>query len=402
MAPTDAEALKALNTLVDTATTLLQQLQTILGGIQKNESPSRKKPSNAESKKTDTTSTTTSASTDSPPSSSTGAIDALALARDSTSLIKAHATKISLFIINEPFTPSAISTVIRQLVTGPIPGLASSLEICDSNTYTSVLRRELAWRAQKVFVELGGLLQRIPKDGKILSGDKKDSFGPGGKGSLASTGLLWAACDDVVGLANMGVGGFFVKKAEEWRDTLKDVMEEMKEWGDEEPEDDDDDDDGNDDKDVKELTDKLEETSLSKQEMLDDFMNSQESIPRNDPDGIRPRLESSLKRLRLIVLLYQAIAKRRFKKLPSFPPKTANADLPQRLDKVAEVLQQLPDKFGDLAAAFYDLDPEEIDKAMAEAFSDAIGVSELLSKNWNGERDEFTEWTEKFQAEIKK
>ncbi|KAK7428313.1 hypothetical protein QQZ08_005210 [Neonectria magnoliae] len=390
MAPTDAEALKALNTLIDTATTLLHQLQTALGGIQKNQ-----KPSNTETDKPESTSTAASSP------SSAAAINALALAHDSTSLIKAHSTKISLFIINEPFTPSAISTVIRQLITGPIPGLASSIEICDSNTYTAVLRRELAWRAQRVFLELGGLLQRIPRDGKILSGEKKDSFGPDGKGSLASTGLLWAACDDVVGLANMGVGGFFVKKAEEWRDTLKDVMEEMKEWGDEEPEDDEDDDE-NDNKDVQKLTDKLGETSITKQEMLDDFMNSQESIPRNDPDGIRPRLESSLKRLRLIVLLYQAIAKRRFKKLPSFPPKTANPDLAQRLDKTAEVLQQLPDKFGDLAAAFYDLDTEEIDKAMAEAFSDATGVSELLSKNWNGERDEFTEWTEKFQAEIKK
>ncbi|KAL6409254.1 hypothetical protein AUP68_05626 [Ilyonectria robusta] len=343
MAPTDAEALKALNTVIETAATLLQQLQTVLGGIQKNQNPS------IETKKPE------ASNASAPPSG----VDALALARDSTALIKAHSTKLSLLIINEPFTPSAISTVVRELVTGPIPGLASSIEVCDTNIYTSVLRRELAWRAQRVFVELGGLLQRVPKDGKIVSGDKKDSFGPGGKGSLASTGVLWSACDDVIGLANMGVGGFFVKKAQEWRDTLKD-------------------------------------------DMLDDLMSSQQAIPRDDPDGIRPRLETSLKRLRLIVLLYQAISKRRFKKLPSFPPTGATSDIPQRLDKTAKALQQLPDKFSDLATTFYDMDPEEIDEAMTQAFADAHGVSELLSMSWDGSRDEFTEWTEKFQAEIKK
>ncbi|KAF7543085.1 hypothetical protein G7Z17_g11026 [Cylindrodendrum hubeiense] len=383
MAPTDAEALKALNTVIETASTLLQQLQTVLAGIHRNQNPS------TEAKKSE-----------SDASSSPSAIDALALARDSTSLIRAHSTKLSLLIINEPFTPTAISTVVRELITGPIPGLASSIEVCDTNTYTSVLRRELAFRAQRVFIELGGLLQTVPKDGKILAGDKKDSFGSGGKGSLASTGVLWAACDDVIGLANMGVGGFFVKKAQEWRDTLKDVMEEMKEWGDEEPDDDDEDED-----DVDELADKLGKTSVDKQDkqdMLDDFMNSQPTIPRDDPDGIRPRLETSLKRLRLIVLLYQAISKRRFKKLPPFPPTDATSDLPKRLDTTVKALQQLPDKFSDLATTFYDLDPEEIDEAMAQAFADAASVSELLSNGWDGSRDEFTEWTEKFQAEIKK
>ncbi|KAH7157341.1 hypothetical protein B0J13DRAFT_581552 [Dactylonectria estremocensis] len=367
MAPTDAEALKALNTLVETAATLLQQLQTVLGGIQRNQNAS------TETKKPDDASTSSPATV----------VDALALARDSTSLIRAHSTKISLLIINEPFTPTAVSTVIRELVAGPIPGLASSIEVCDASAYTGVVRSELAWRAQRVFVELGGLLQRIPKDGKVLSGDKKTSFGPGGKGSLASTGVLWSACDDVIGLANMGVGGFFVKKSQEWKDTLKDVMEEMKEWGDEEPDEDDEDDEDEDEGDVDGLADKLQGSSISKQDMLDDLMNSQQTIPRDDPDGIRPRLETSLKRLRLVVLLYQAMSKRRFKKLPPFPPRT-------------------PNTFGDLATAFYELDPEEIDEAMAKAFADAVAVSNLLSKSWDGSRDEFTEWTEKFQAEIKK
>lgn len=364
MAPTDQEAIKALRTLVETATTLLKQLQSVLIEIQRNPSSSTSDPNTKD-------------------------IDALALARDSSSLIRAHGTKISLLVINEPFTPSAVATVIRELVKGPIPGLASAAQACETKLYTAVVRKELAYRAQNVLAELGKLLQKVPKDGKVLSGGNRD----GGKGSLTLTGMLWSACDDVIGLATMGVGGFFVKKAEQWRDTLKDVMEEMKEWGDEEPDDDEDEDE------VDDLADQLGDASISKQDMLDDLMNSGGTIPKSDPDKIRPRLDSTLKRLRMIVLLYQAISKRRFKKLPK---DTTKSDMPQRLDKTANVLEGLPDQFGDLAGAFYDLDPEEIDRLMEECFNSASGVGEVLKLGWQGEKDEFTEWIEKFQVEVKK
>lgn len=364
MAPTNTEAQNALETIVDTTSTLLEQLQSILTEIQRN--PTSPSTSTSETKD----------------------VDALALARDSSSLIRAHGTKISLLVINEPFTPSALSTVIRELVKGPIPGLATAAQACEAKSYTSVVRKELAYRVQKVLIELSNLLKCVPKDGKVLSGVGRDS----GKGSLALTGMLWSACDEVVALANMGVGGFFVKKAEEWRDTLKDVMEELKEWGEEEDEDDDEDD-------VDDLADQLDDTSLSKQEILDDFMNSSSVIPRSDPDKIRPRLDSSLKRLRMVVLLYQALSKRRFKKLPK---DTTKNDMPAKLDSTASVLETLPDKFGDLAGAFYELDAEEIDRLMEDCFEQAVGVSEVLKMGWEGESDEFTEWMEKFKVEVKK
>ncbi|KAH7186075.1 uncharacterized protein B0J16DRAFT_343187 [Fusarium flagelliforme] len=363
-APTDEEARKALDTIVATASTLLEQLQSILTSIQR------------------------SPTTPSAVSSETKDIDALALARDCSSLIRAHGTKISLLVINEPFTPSAITTVVRELVKGPIPGLATAAQACETTLYTSVVRKELAYRVGKVLAELNNLLNRIPKDGKVLSGVGRDS----GSGSLALTGMLWSACDEVTALANMGVGGFFVKKAEEWRDTLKDVMEELKEWGEEE-------DDEEDEDDVDDLADKMNDASLSNQEMLDEMMNSSSAIPKSDPDKIRPRLDSTLKRLRMVVLLYQALSKRRFKKLPK---DTTKGDMPAKLDSTANVLSALPDKFGDLAEAFYELDGEEIDTLMEECFESAVGVSEVLKMGWEGESDEFSEWMEKFKVEVKK
>lgn len=382
MAPApDAAALQGLETLVQTAGALLKQLQDVLGEIRNNP---------------ETTSTLATSTV------STSPLDALALTRDSATLIRAHATKISLLIINEPFTPSAVSSVVRELVAGPIPGLAASVQACDSNGYTLVFRRELAWRCQRVLSELGNLMQKIPKDGKVLAGEK-EGFGASGKGSIASTGILWAACDKVTSLANGGVGGFFVEKMNEWKDTLKDIMEEMKEWGDEEPDDEDEDEDDDDDEDgVNDLADQVGSTHISTQNIIDDLMNSHRSIPASDPDRIRPRLESSLRRLRLVILLYQAITKRRMKKLPPFPQSDAGAKVPRRLDELAALLQKLPDSFGDLACAFYELRPREIDDAMDQCFLDAFAVSELLSEGWDGSRDEFTEWTDKFQKEIKK
>lgn len=382
MAASDADKAKGqknLDTILDAAVSLVQQLQVALAEIHRDPK-------------------TTSIAPNDSSSSSSSTADPVALARDSASLIRAHSTKLSLLMINEPFTPSALITVIRDLTAGPIPGLASALESCTSAQYTSVFRRELAWRCRTVLMELGHLLQKIPKDGKSLSAAEQGKFKSGDKGSVALTGVLWSACDGVTTLANMGVAGFFVKKAEEWRDTLKDVMEELKEWGEEEPDDEDDDNDDDDD-DVDELGDQLGASNLSdSQDMIDDLLNAHRTIPRADPDRIRPRLETSLKRLRLVVLLYQAIVKRRVKKLPALPA-TAVA---QRLDEAAAMLQLLPDRFGDLAAAFYELQAADIDAAMDQCFRDATAVSELLGQSWDGGKDEFTEWTDKFRAEIRK
>lgn len=325
-------------------------------------------------------------------------VDPLSLLRDSTSLIKAHTTKLSLLLINEPFTPSAVCTVIRELIAKPIPALATAVQTCRPATYTALYRQEVAWRTQKLLSELVSLFQKIPKDGKALTGAQRSSFVSGQRGSLAATGILWSACDDVVKITNLGVAGFFLLKVEQWKDTLKDVMDELKEWGDEDPEEQDDDED--DDGDFQHSDD---EGGDSAQDMLDELMNSQQSIPKDDPDGIRPRLDSSLRRIRLVTLLYQAIARRRLKKLPGFPTSAAEEkNVPQRLDELASVLQKLPSQFSDLALCFYELDPKSIDDSMDQCFFDAFAASELLGNDWKGARDEFTDWAEKFQQEIKK
>ncbi|OTA99378.1 hypothetical protein M426DRAFT_325178 [Hypoxylon sp. CI-4A] len=377
----DGDALEALKSLVKSTIELISQLERFLHSIA-----------------VDNTSEITA-----PPSSpsSSESINPLSLAHDSATLIKAHTTKLSLLIINEPFTPSAISKVLRELVAGPIPALASAVQLCDADQYTKVARQDLAWRCYRVLKELKGLVEVIPLNGKVLPTAQKNGT-KGDKGSMVATGVIWAACDDVILLKKLGIAGLLIKKAEEYRDRLKDVLEELKEYSEEEDEesDEDSDVDQSHDTNVNNIAGQMQNTHISTQEMLDDLMNPRH-IPRGDPDKIRERLDSCMKRLRLATLLYTAIVKRRLKSLPSLPSPT-QAELPQRLDEVFPLLKRLPDRFEEVVLAFYELDRDAIDRYMDSCFFDAFAASEMLMKPWDGQRDEFTDWAEKFQVGIKK
>ncbi|KAI1429659.1 hypothetical protein F5Y12DRAFT_329582 [Xylaria sp. FL1777] len=328
-----------------------------------------------------------------------GSVDALALAHDSASLIKAHTTKLSLLIINEPFTPSAIAKVLRELVSGPIPATATAVQLCTADTYTIIVRQDLAWRCYRVLKELRGLVEAIPLDGKVLSADRKNGAN-GEKGSIVTTGVIWAACDDLILLKQLGIAGLLVKKAEEYKDTLQDVLEELREWSEEVEEEDEEEDGDGGDEDMQHITGELQNTHVSAQQMIDDLMTSQR-IPRNDPDRIRERLDSCLKRLRLTTLLYSALIQRRIKTLPSLPTEHA-APITRRLDEVYPILKSLPHRFGEVACAFYELDTTAIDRAMDSCFFDAFAAAEMLKAPWAGTQDRFTEWADKFQIGIKK
>ena len=321
-------------------------------------------------------------------------VHALDLAHDCASLIRAHTTKLSLLIINKPFTPTAVSTVLRELVAGPVPGLASAIELCDGDKYTKVMSTELQYRAKRVLLDLGTLVAAIPLDGKILSDDAKNGTGTEkGKGSLAVTGTVWESCDSVIDLKKLGVAGLIMQKAEEYRELLKDALEELQEWAEEES-------DGEDEEAVDGEAD-------AAQAEVDNIFGSQRHIPSDDPESIRPRLESSMKRLRLLILMYQAVTKRRFKTLPPLPHPGLLPELKAKsdedpgvvscLDKVLDVMKKIPDITDELASAFYELDTKEIDKRMDQCFFTGFAVAELLIKNWEGQKDEFSTWVRVFE-----
>ncbi|KAH7323451.1 hypothetical protein BKA65DRAFT_406513 [Rhexocercosporidium sp. MPI-PUGE-AT-0058] len=365
-----AEDLEALRSTVATALSLLTQLQTPAA-------PSRNV-------------------------TSTPQVLPLDLAHDAASLIRAHSTKLSLLMINKPFTASAITTVMRELVSGPLPGLASAVELCDEARYTKIMNEELKYQAGRVFAEFGTLVKAIPLDGNILSDDAKNGTGSTkGKGSLAMTGTVWQACDAVMGLKKLGIAGLVVTKAEQYRATLKDALEELREWGEEES-------DGESDNEGDAASGDDEDAQAA----VDGMFGNQRHIPSNDPEKIRPRLESSLQRLRLLSLMYQAVVKRRFKTLPKLPlPESTSREVVESnqsskivvcVDEVLDVMKGIPDMADELVNAFYELDGKEIDERMDQCFHSGLSVVQLLEKDWKDEEDEFTAWAQKFQLAMKK
>jgi hypothetical protein len=179
-------------------------------------------------------------------------------------------------------------------------------------------------------------------------------------------------------LKSLGVWGVCVKKAEGWRELVGDALEEIREWGEEDGSDEDEDEDDDDN----------EGSDLGAQAIADSVFTSPHHIPRSDPDGIRPRLEITIRRLRLVILLYTALVKRRFKTIPTM----LNTSIIGSIDSVLDHLKEIPDAVDELASAFYDLDPDGIDKRMRECFDIAKKAAECVERDWRGEEDEFTTW----------
>jgi hypothetical protein len=383
---TPSSALQELDALVTNASALLTQLEATLTSLSK-------KTRQAAARK---------------PASATD-VDPLKLAHDSASLIKAHTTKLSLLIVTEPFTPSAICKVLRELISGPAPALAVAAEACDPARYTLDYSQELLSRCHMALRDLRAFILKIPTDGNVLSaGEQRASADGTGKGSMAMTGVLWSVCDNIVRFAEDGVPAFYIKKVEETRLMLQDIMEELKEWGEEEDDDDDDDFAGEADRADLDSAVDVNDSGLNEptsqegaaQALLDQLMNSSKAIPRDDTNGIRDRLETCTRRLRLSMILCQAVTKRRLKTAPALP--TADGRAVEILESMARELKRLPDQFEDAAMGFYDLDVAAIDSSMDVCSATAVGVAKGLSVSWGGSADEFTEWAEKFEAQMTK
>lgn len=312
-------------------------------------------------------------------------IDAISLAWDASSLIRAHTTKLSLLIINTPFTPTAIHTVLRELTSGPLPALATAVEVCSAASYTKIMRSELQWRVNRVLVELLSLIKMIPVEDEEL---KDGSAGVGKEVTLAATGVLWQACDDVMALKELGVAGLIIKKAGQYQETLKDALEELREWEEET---------SNNDEEPEGRVEVLESGDINtSNDTLVNFFDYPHHIPANDSLQIRERLSKFLQRLKLIQHLYSAIIKRRLKTLPILPlrsdlfPRLGN--VVERVDEIMSILKRLPDLTDELAIAFYEFDLKEIDRRMDDCFSSSFSASELSALNWKGEKDEFSTW----------
>jgi hypothetical protein len=305
---------------------------------------------------------------------------------DAARLVKAHVTKLSLLVINKPFTPSAITGVLRELASTCLPALISGVQICqqDKNVWSELLSREAQLRTRRVFRELETLLLEIKS---VAQGAEARSSG--GRDSLSATGVVWESCDALAELKTLGIAGLAVQKAEQWRDTIKDAIEELQEWADGE----DLETEGQND----ELFDSDDEgVAGDDNDSLNGLFNAANSMPADRPE-LKELVEKAVEKLKKVDILYRALVKRRLKTYKDMP----NADdkkksSAEHLDELMENLKALPDSIDDLASNFYDLDEEAARVALSDCVKKACETAALAKLNYEGKEDEFSTWSKKW------
>jgi len=307
-------------------------------------------------------------------------------------LLKAQTTKLSLLILNKPFTPTAIRKVIADITISCLPAMMSAVQLCRPEKYGQVMHLAAKARVFQVFTELQNMMKEIIDQARSHtqrrgSTSSTGSFGPmSSRDSLASTGIVWEACDSIMALQRIGLHGLLVEKAREYREQLEDAIEELKDF-----------------RDGAEITNQEEEEQV---EGSDDENESHDSfdVPTKlpaDRDDIKAVLAVSIKQLILISTLYQALLKRRLKNFPykiaSNRPEDEAARQAFRIqDSLMGMLQWIPEATDELAGAIYELDFEDSRQSLEHVCQSARDAIRLVANNWNGEEDEFTVWQRKW------
>lgn len=217
------------------------------------------------------------------------------------------------------------------------------------------------------------------------------------KDVLSSTGVVWEVCDGLLKLCNGGVVELVLRKAQELRAVLLDAVEELKEWGEDVADSDDEDED--------KVEGSADEDDRFGDE--DDFFGARNKLGKGDTE-LKALLDRSVKKLKMVGMLYQALGKRRLKTFPAAAPASTSAETAatngdgaietpaERLDRLMQILKSIPDTVDDLASTFYELEQEDAEKELNKCCDEAKSAAELVKKSWTGTDDEFTAWSAKW------
>lgn len=302
---------------------------------------------------------------------------------DSAKLVKAHTTKLSLLAINKPFTPSAVTKVLKELSATCLPAMMSAVQICgqEKSMWGSMMRREVQLRVQKVFRELQSLLEELRS---IASGTQQ----AGRRDTLSSTGVVWESCDAVIQLETLDMGGLALKKAEQYRDTIKDAIEELKEWAEGE----DLDHEGQGDA----LLDDDDEGVDGDKDSIQDIFNAANSMPKDRPE-LKALADDADGKLKKVAILYEALIKRRIK---TFKREGEGSESVERrvarLDDLMLHLKRMPHQVDELASCFYDLDEDKIKTALSRVLHEGKAAAVEMRSAWDGNEDAFAAWSGKW------
>ena len=312
----------------------------------------------------------------------------LALMSDSCKILKAQTTKLSLLVLNKPFTPTEITFILSACSGGCLPAMMSAMELCPAESYTQLLHNHMKSSLSTIMVELLNLLASIPQD--------EHGVDPQNRGTLASTGVLWAECDQIVKIASDGLVALAMQKAEQYHDLLKDAIAELEDW------------------DPAEINPDSDTESLpsTKQKPITNGAVVAKEVPPIDRDVDDGSVSSMvelrkccLTTLRTVRLLYPALKKRRISTFPNIISTTGFESLPpattmEDLDSMMFSARSFTEMGDEIAGALYEGDEMQVSMRLKSLQDKATACAIRAKKNWKGEEDEFSGWVDKWVTRL--
>ncbi|KAF2687077.1 hypothetical protein K458DRAFT_415349 [Lentithecium fluviatile CBS 122367] len=332
--------------------------------------------------------------------------NSLEVVKTCTTLLRSHTTTLSLLLLTPPLTPSALITKIGDVSSGALSGLVaaaiSTPQAGQKDELGVLMRGEVKAQVRRLigtWDDVLAIVQRLSEKRQTAQGKgKTKDEGPTEserQDVLAATGVVWEACDALLKLCTDGVVGLVIKKAQELRSVLLDAIEELKEWG----------------EDVDNEDDDKAECSAGEFDNEDEIFGAANKLGKGDKE-LKALLDTSVKKLKMVGLLYQALIKRRLKTFSAQAQAQAaasasgpatNGDAKHasinpvvKLDELMVLLKAIPETADDLASAFYDLDEDEAKRTLDKCSGEAKSAVALVKKSWTGADDEFTVWSGKW------
>ncbi|KAL4994786.1 hypothetical protein BDV10DRAFT_143864 [Aspergillus recurvatus] len=309
-------------------------------------------------------------------------LDPLHLISTSSTALKSHVTKLSLLAINSPFTPSAVATTLSTLNESVLPSLVTAALLVTPESHTRAFQGEIRVLTGAALKELLLLVKEV----RVIAEEKADkkSLEQGEKDAVtAVTGRVWDACDVLVDVAAKGVVGFVVRRAEEYRDLVRDAVEEIEEW--------DPDEEGD-----EFFDDLLDDGDKDEAEAVGE--DEEESDNEEGTAVLHARKKNALRILKPVAQIYPALIANRLKKVP-VPLAPSNIGI---LESVLKSLQQIPDHIDEVAGALYEADIDKYTRQLRKTKDNASKAIKLVVLPWDlmqtandqeNAGDKFTTWS---------
>lgn len=263
-----------------------------------------------------------------------------------------------------------------------LPSLVTAALLVNSDDFTKAFHAEIQILAKAALKELGALIGEVKdvadKKNKAQSESKKeDDLSQEEKDVVTvATGRVWDACDALVDVATKGVVGFVIRRVEQWRDLVKDAVEEIEEW---DPDEDDD------------FFDDL----LSEDKKDAGGEDDDEDDDDDDDTAItHARKKSTLRILKPVAQIFPAILTNRLKNAGN--ASVASSAGVRKLESLMVNLQSIPDDIDEVAGALYEENWERHTQFLGKVKNNAAKAVGLVKLPWGAAEDtedKFTTWS---------